>query len=60
MKAVGETRIHEVDFCSKVASCADSILAVDRHVSASTQNQALAAVLFLYQAVLGCDSGVAG
>ena len=27
-------------------------LAVERHVSASTQNQALAAVLFLYQQVL--------
>jgi len=32
-------------------------LAVDRHVSASTQNQALAAVLFLYQQVLGSDPG---
>lgn len=32
-------------------------LAVDRQVSASTQNQALAAVLFLYQQVLGCDPG---
>ena len=32
-------------------------LAVERHVSASTQNQALAAVLFLYQQVLGCDPG---
>ncbi len=32
-------------------------LAVDQHVSASTQNQALAAVLFLYQHVLGCDPG---
>ncbi len=28
-------------------------LAVDRHVAASTQNQALAALLFLYDAVLG-------
>ena len=28
-------------------------LAVDRHVAASTQNQALAALLFLYEAVLG-------
>jgi len=27
------------------------------HVSASPQNQALAAVLFLYQQVLGCDPG---
>ena len=32
-------------------------LAVDRHVSAFTQNQALAAVLFLYQRVLGCEPG---
>ena len=30
-----------------------SALATERHVSASTQNQALAALLFLYQAVLG-------
>src|SRR5260221_10313155 len=30
-------------------------LAVDRHVSASTQNQALAALLFLYRKVIGCD-----
>ena len=32
-------------------------LAVDRQVSASTQNQALSAVLFLYKAVLGLDVG---
>jgi integron integrase len=32
-------------------------LLVDRHVSASTQNQALAALLFLYQQVLDCDPG---
>ena len=32
-------------------------LSVDRHVSASTQNQAFAAVLFLYQHVLGCNPG---
>lgn len=32
-------------------------LAVERHVSASTQNQALAALLFLYQDVLRCDPG---
>lgn len=30
-------------------------LAVDRNVSASTQNQALAALLFLYRSVLGID-----
>lgn len=32
-----------------------SSLAIDRHVSASTQNQALAALLFLYRDVLGMD-----
>ena len=32
-------------------------LAVERHVSASTQNQALAAILFLYKDVLGGDPG---
>jgi hypothetical protein len=32
-------------------------LAVQRHVSASTQNQALAALLFLYQDVLHLDLG---
>ena len=32
-----------------------SSLANDRHVSASTQNQALAAVLFLYKGVLGIE-----
>lgn len=33
-------------------------LAVDRTVSASTQNQALSAVLFLYKQVLECDIGL--
>jgi len=32
-----------------------SSLAVDRQVSASTQRQALAAILFLYKEVLGLD-----
>ena len=32
-------------------------LAVDQHVAASTQNQALAAILFLYKDVLGEDPG---
>lgn len=32
-------------------------LAVKRHVAASTQNQALAALLFLYKDVLECDPG---
>ena len=34
-----------------------SSLAVDSHVSASTQNQALSAILFLYRHVLGQDVG---
>jgi integron integrase len=34
-----------------------SYLATDRHVSASTQNQALSALLFLYRHVLGIDVG---
>lgn len=32
-------------------------LAVERHVSASTQNQALSSLLFLYKDVLGIDIG---
>ena len=32
-------------------------LAIDRHVSASTQNQALSAILFLYRDVLRLDLG---
>ena len=32
-------------------------LAVERHVSASTQNQALSALLFLYKYVLGTELG---
>ena len=32
-------------------------LAVEQHVSASTQNQALSALLFLYKHVLGIDVG---
>ncbi len=34
-----------------------TVLAVERHVSASTQNQALAALLFLYREVFGRDPG---
>jgi integron integrase len=34
-----------------------SMLALERRVSASTQNQALSAVLFLYKQVLGLDMG---
>jgi len=35
-------------------------LAVEQHVSASTQNQALAGILFLYRAVIGYDVGDLG
>ena len=35
-------------------------LAVQQHVSASTQNQALSALLFLYRAVLGMEVGAIG
>src|SRR5262245_24946315 len=34
-----------------------STLAVERRVAASTQNQALAALLFLYREVIGCSPG---
>ncbi len=37
-----------------------SYLAARRHVSASTQNQAFAALLFLYRQVLGRDRGSIG
>ena len=39
---------------AEVASFLSS-LAVDRRVSASTQNQALSAILFLYEHVLGVE-----
>ena len=39
-----------------ISRCLTS-LAVDRNVAASTQNQALAAILFLYKDVLGRDPG---
>ena len=35
-------------------------LAVEKHVSASTQNQALSALLFLYRQVIGRDVGKLG
>ena len=35
-------------------------LAVTKNVSASTQNQALSALLFLYQQVLGIKTGLVG
>src|SRR5262249_61934209 len=35
-------------------------VAVDRHIAASTQNQALSAVLFLYKAVLRQEVGSVG
>jgi integron integrase len=48
---------HPDDMGSVEVSTFLSWLAVDRHVSASTQNQALSAVLFLYREVLGRDLG---
>lgn len=52
---------HPTDMRAPEIAAFLSWLAVDRHVSASTQNQALSAVLFLYRDVLGIDPGkVAG
>ena len=48
---------HPDDMGSVEVSTFLSWLAQDRHVSASTQNQALSAVLFLYREVLGRDLG---
>ncbi len=46
---------HPADMGAAEVEAFLSHLAVDRHVSASTQNQALAALLFLYQHVLGIE-----
>lgn len=48
---------HPKDMGKEEVSAFLTHLAVDRHVSASTQNQALAALLFLYRAVLETDIG---
>lgn len=51
---------HPKDMGAKEIGAFLTHLAVDRHVSASTQNQALSGVLFLYREVLGRDPGELG
>ena len=46
---------HPLDMGSREVELFLTHLAVDRQVAASTQNQALAAILFLYRDVLGRD-----
>lgn len=53
-------RQHPSNLSAPHVSAFLSALATDRHVSASTQNQALSAVLFLYREVLGTDIGRVG
>ncbi len=48
-------KTHPRDMGEKQISAFLTHLAVDKNVSASTQNQALSALLFLYKAVLGQD-----
>src|SRR5882672_1487061 len=48
-------RRHPRDLGAEHVTAFLSALATERHVSASTQNQALAAILFLYREVLGID-----
>jgi integron integrase len=48
---------HPLDMGPKEVSSFLTHLAVHRHVSASTQNQALSALVFLYREVLGRDVG---
>ncbi len=50
-------RRHPAELGAAEVSSFLSHLASDRHVSASTQNQALSALLFLYRAVLARDLG---
>jgi integron integrase len=51
------SRRHPRTMGSREISAFVTHLAIERHVSASTQNQALAAVLFLYRHALGSDVG---
>jgi len=46
---------HPADMGAAEVTAFLSWLATERKVAAATQNQALAALLFLYKAVLGCD-----
>src|SRR4051812_28585824 len=48
-------RRHPRELGAEHVSAFLSTLATDRNVAASTQNQALAALLFLYKEVLGLD-----
>lgn len=48
---------HPADMGQEEITAFLSSLAVERNVAASTQNQALAALLFLYREVLGSDPG---
>ncbi len=48
---------HPKDMAEPEINAFLSHLAADRHVSASTQNQALSAILFLYRAVLEKELG---
>lgn len=50
-------RTHPEKLGAKEVSGFLSFLAVNRHVSASTQNQALSAILYLYKHVLNIDVG---
>lgn len=51
---------HPVEMAEPEINAFLTHLAVKEQVSASTQNQALAAVLFLYRYVIGCDIGNLG
>ncbi len=50
-------RKHPTEMAAPEISAFLTWLAVDQHVAASTQNQALCALLFLYRQVLGADPG---
>jgi integron integrase len=54
----GETWRHPRDLAAPEVEAFLTHLAVNRHVSASTQNQALCAILYLYREVLAIDLGL--
>ena len=51
---------HPSEMCAPEITVFLSNLAVPRHVSSSTQNQALSAILFLYRHVLKREVGAGG
>ncbi|MEA3286437.1 MAG: integron integrase [Candidatus Marinimicrobia bacterium] len=53
-------RVHPIDLAEPEINKFLSYLAVSQRVSASTQNQALAAILFLYRHVFGTEVGELG